>query len=232
MVTLCCACAPKNKKKKQKRKGIKTDFEKIGRGGALVTAFSYDKVKDLEPTEYGEVTEEMMWQNITYFLKAVVPEAERNGIKLALHPDDPPVPKIRGIARIMRTADAFKRMIEIYPSDYNGITLCQGTFATMGEDIPSVIKYFGKRKKIFFVHFRDVQGDRWNFEETFHDEGKTDMYEAMKTYFDVQFNGPMREDHVPTVAGDSNEHPGYSEYGTLFAMGYIKGLIEAAKKEL
>jgi mannonate dehydratase len=209
----------------------RTDFEKIGRGGALVTAFSYDKVKDLELTEYGEVTEEMMWKNMEYFLKAVVPEAEKNEIKLALHPDDPPVPKIRGIARIMTTADAFKKLIALYPSDYNGLTLCQGTFATMGEDIPAVIKYFGKRNKIFFVHFRDVKGDKWNFEETFHDEGKTDMYQAMKTYFEVGFSGPMREDHVPTVAGDSNEHPGYSEYGTLFAMGYIKGLIEAARKD-
>lgn len=209
----------------------RTDFEKPGRGGALVTAFSYDKVKDLELTEYGEVTEEMMWKNMEYFLKAVVPEAEKNGVKLALHPDDPPVPKIRGIARIMTSADAFKKLIELYPSDYNGLTLCQGTFATMGEDIPAVIKYFGKRNKIFFVHFRDIKGDKWNFEETFHDEGKTDMYRAMKTYFEVGFSGPMREDHVPTVAGDSNEHPGYSEYGTLFAMGYIKGLIEAVKKE-
>ena len=210
----------------------RTDFAKVGRGGALVTAFSYDKVKDLELTEYGEVTEEMMWKNMEYFLKAVVPEAEKNGIKLALHPDDPPVPKIRGIARIMRTADAFKKLIELYPSDYNGLTLCQGTFATMGEDIPTVIKYFGKRNKIFFVHFRDIRGDKWNFEETFHDEGMTDMCKAMKTYFEVGFSGPMREDHVPTVAGDSNDHPGYSEYGTLFAMGYIKGLIEAVRKEL
>ncbi len=209
----------------------RTDFERAGRGGALVTAFNYDKVKDLPPTEYGEFSEETMWKNMDYFLKAVVPEAEKNGIKLALHPDDPPIPKIRGIARIMRTADAFKKLIELYPSPNNGLTLCQGTFATMGEDIPSVIKYFGKREKIFFVHFRDIKGDRWNFEETFHDEGKTDMYKAMKTYFEVGFKGPMREDHVPTVAGDSNDHPGYSELGTLFAIGYIKGLIEAAGKE-
>jgi mannonate dehydratase len=209
----------------------RTDFEKVGRGGALVTAFNYDKVKDLPLTEYGEVTEEAMWKNMEYFLKAALPEAEKNGIKLALHPDDPPIPKIRGIARIMRTADAFKKLIELYASPNNGLTLCQGTFATMGEDIPSVIRYFGKRNKIFFVHFRDVRGDQWNFEETFHDEGKTDMYQAMKTYFEVGFKGPMREDHVPTVAGDSNEHPGYSELGTLFAMGYIKGLIEAAEKE-
>jgi mannonate dehydratase len=209
----------------------RTDLKRKGRGGALVTAFDIEAVKDLPLTEHGEVTEESMWKNMEYFLKAVVPEAEKNGIKLALHPDDPPVPKIRGISRIMRTAEAFKKLIALYPSTSNGITLCQGTFATMGEDIPAVIKYFGKRDKIFFVHFRDIRGDKWNFEETFHDEGKTDMYQAMKTYYDVGFNGPMRPDHVPTVSGDSNEHPGYSELGTLFAIGYMKGLIEAAGKE-
>lgn len=209
----------------------RSDFERIGRGGAMVTAFDVETVKDQPLTEYGEVTEEMMWSNMEYFLKAVIPEAEKYGIKLALHPDDPPIPKIRGIARIMRNADAFKKLIDLYPSPSNGLTLCQGTFATMGEDIPSVIRYFGERDKIFFVHFRDIRGDRWNFEETFHDEGKTDMYEAMKTYYEVGFRGPMRPDHVPTVAGDSNAHPGYSELGTLFAIGYIKGLMEAVEKE-
>jgi len=209
----------------------RTDFVRKGRGGALVTAFDYEAIKDQPLTEFGEVNEDTMWKNMEYFLKAVVPEAEKNGIKLALHPDDPPIPKIRGISRIMRTADAFKKLIDMYASPSNGITLCQGTFATMDEDIPSVIRYFGERKKIFFVHFRDIRGNKWNFEETFHDEGKTDMYKAMKTYYDVGFKGPMREDHVPTVAGDSNEHPGYSELGTLFAIGYIKGLIEAAGKE-
>ncbi len=208
----------------------RTDMARKGRGGALVTAFDYEQAAQLPPTEYGEVSEERMWKNLEYFLKAVVPEAEKSDIRLALHPDDPPVPQIRGIARIMRTADAFKKLIEIVPSPNNGLTLCQGTFATMGEDIPSVIRYFGERKKIFFVHFRDIRGDRNNFEETFHDEGKTDMFGAMKTYFEVGFNGPMRPDHVPTVAGDSNEHPGYSELGTLFAIGYIKGLIEGVKK--
>ncbi|HET9486995.1 MAG TPA: mannonate dehydratase, partial [Chryseosolibacter sp.] len=208
----------------------RTDFAKKGRGDALVTAFNYESVKNLPLTEHGEVSPETMWKNLEYFLKAVVPEAEKNGIKLALHPDDPPVPSIRGISRIMTSADAFNKLVELVPSPNNGLTLCQGTFATMGEDIPSVIKYFGQRKKIFFVHFRDVRGDKWNFEETFHDEGKTDMYEAMKTYYEVGFHGPMRPDHVPTVAGDSNDHPGYSELGTLFAIGYIKGLMEAAGK--
>ena len=208
----------------------RTDFERKGRGDALVTAFDYEAIKNLPLTEHGEVSHDTMWKYLEYFLKAVVPEAEKSGIKLALHPDDPPVSAIRGISRIMTSADAFKRLIDLVPSPNNGLTLCQGTFATMGEDIPGVIKYFGKRKKIFFVHFRDIRGDRSNFEETFHDEGKTDMYGAMKTYFEVGFKGPMRPDHVPTVAGDSNEHPGYSEYGTLFAIGYIKGLIEAAHR--
>ena len=125
----------------------RTDFARKGRGGALVTAFDYETIKDQPLTEYGEVTEETMWKNMEYFLKAVVPEAEKNNIKLALHPDDPPIPKIRGIARIMGTADAFKKLIDLYPSPNNGITLCQGTFATMDEDIPSVIKYFGERKR-------------------------------------------------------------------------------------
>ena len=104
----------------------------------------------------------------------------------------------------------------------------QKVFKVLPHGIMRNFTVLGKRKKIFFVHFRDIRGDKSNFEETFHDEGKTDMYEAMKTYFEVGFKGPMRPDHVPTVAGDSNEHPGYSEYGTLFAIGYIKGLIEAA----
>ena len=210
----------------------RTDTERRGRGDSIVTAFDYEAVKDQPLTEYGEVTEEMMWKNMEYFLKAVVPEAEKNEIKLALHPDDPPIPHIRGIARIMRTADAFKKLIDLYPSPCNGLTLCQGTFATMGEDIPAVIKYFGERDKIFFVHFRDIRGNKWNFEETFHDEGITDMYQAMKLYYEVGFNGPMRPDHVPTVAGDNNDHPGYSELGTLFAIGYMKGLMEAVEKEL
>jgi mannonate dehydratase len=210
----------------------RTDSQRKGRGDALVTAFDYEEVKDQPITEFGEFSEETMWKNMEYFLKAVVPEAEKYDIKLALHPDDPPIPSIRGISRIMRSVDAFKKFIELYPSPNNGLTFCQGTFATMGEDIPSAIEYFGKRDKIFFVHFRDIRGDKWNFEETFHDEGITDMHLAMQKYYEIGFKGPLRPDHVPTVAGDSNAHPGYSELGTLFAMGYIKGLMEAVGKEI
>ncbi len=208
----------------------RSSIDRKGRGEALVTAFDYEDVKDQPLTEHGKITPEKMWENMEYFLKAVIPEAEKLEIKLALHPDDPPIPEIRGISRIMISGEAFKRLIDLYPSPSNGITFCQGTFATMGEDIPPLIEYFGKKEKIFFVHFRDIKGDKWNFEESFHDEGITDMYQAMKKYHETGFSGPMRPDHIPTMAGDSNDHPGYSIIGTLFALGYMKGLMEAIEK--
>ncbi len=208
----------------------RTTTDRPGRGGALVTAFDFENIKDQSLTKYGEVSKESLWKNLEYFLKAAVPEAEKYGIKLAMHPDDPQVESIRGISRIMTTVEAFKRMADIYPSPNNGITMCQGNFSLMGEDIPAVVKYFGKRNLIHFVHFRNVRGGKMNFVETFHDEGQIDMYAAMKAYIDIGFKGPLRPDHVPTMAGDSNERPGYSALGSLYAAGYIRGLIEAIAK--
>jgi mannonate dehydratase len=214
----------------------RTTLDRPSRGGALVSAFDIEDIKnESEITEFGELTADLMWKNLEYFLKAAVPEAEKSGIKLALHPDDPPIDNIRGIPRIMTSVDAFKRLIDIYPSSSNGLTFCQGSFASMGEegkgvDIPAAIEYFGKRNTIHFVHFRDVRGNKNNFEETFHDDGKTDMYRAMQAYYNIGFKGPIRPDHVPTMAEDSNEHPGYSTIGTLFALGYMRGLMEGVSK--
>jgi len=208
----------------------RTQNDRPGRGGALVTAFDYEGVKNLPPTQYGEVSKETLWKSLDYFLKAVIPEAEKVGMKLAMHPDDPQVDSIRGIARIMNTVDSFKRLLALYPSPSNGITMCQGNFALMGEDIPTLIEYFGKRKKIHFVHFRNVRGDKFHFEEPFHDEGTIDMYQAMKAYYTIGFKGPIRPDHVPTMAGDSNQHPGYSTIGSLYALGYMRGLMEAVSQ--
>jgi mannonate dehydratase len=205
----------------------RTTNDRQGRGGALVTAFDYEDIKDLSPTKYGEVSKESLWENLEYFLKAVVPEAEKCGVRLAMHPDDPQVDSIRGISRIMTSAEAFRRMAALYPSPNNGITMCQGNFSLMGEDIPALVRDFGGRNLIHFVHFRNVRGNKMNFVETFHDEGQIDMYAAMKAYIDIGFMGPLRPDHVPTMAGDSNDHPGYSALGSLYAAGYIRGLIEA-----
>lgn len=209
----------------------RTKNDQVGRGGALVTAFDYEAIKDAPLTQYGEVSKETMWKNLEYFLKAVVPEAEKIGMKLAMHPDDPQVDSIRGISRIMTTVDNFKRLVDIVKSPSNGITMCQGNFSLMGADIPSTVEYFGKRKLIHFVHFRNVRGGKFKFEETFHDEGQIDMYAAMQAYYDIGFRGPIRPDHVPTMAGDSNANPGYSTIGSLYAWGYTKGLMEAVSKQ-
>ena len=208
----------------------RTKNDIVGRGGALVTGFDYEDIKNAPATQYGQVSKETLWKNLEYFLKAVIPEAEKVGMKLAMHPDDPQVDSIKGISRIMTTVDNFKKLVDLYPSPSNGITMCQGNFSLMGADIPATVKYFGKRKLIHFVHFRNVRGGKFKFEETFHDEGQIDMYKAMQAYYDIGFKGPIRPDHVPTMAGDSNEFPGYSTIGSLFAWGYIKGLMEAVSK--
>src|SRR6266542_2154648 len=148
-------------------------------------------------------------------------------VKMAMHPDDPPLSPLRGIGRIMRSVDNYQRLLDLVPSPVNGITLCQGNFTLMTDDLPSVIRKFCGQKKVFFVHFRDVRGNVEKFEETWHDDGKTNLLECMRAYKEVGFEGVLRPDHVPTVAGDSNNQPGYSAYGRLYAIGYIRGLREA-----
>ena len=210
---------------------LRTATDIRARGGALVTGFDYSKVKDQPLTEYGTLSEEQSWTNLKYFLERVLPGAEKSGVKLAMHPDDPPLSPIRGLARIMRSVDNFQRLLDLVPSEANGITLCQGNFTLMTGDLPGAIRQFGKQKKIFFVHFRDVRGTPQKFEETFHDNGKTDMAACLRAYRDTGYNGVCRSDHVPTMEGDSNERPGYSTIGRLFAVGYIRGLIQSVYSE-
>lgn len=209
---------------------MRTSLAKPTKGNALTTAFDYELVKNAPYTEYGEISEEQIWDNWSYFIKKVIPYAEEADVKLALHPDDPPISPIRGIARPFRSVEAFKRVIETVDSDYNGLEFCQGCFAEMGVKIPETIRYFGKKKKIFYVHFRDVKGTPKRFEETFHDEGQTNMLDAIQAYKDIGFNGPMRPDHSPTMEGDERYmtgHPGYYMMGKIYAIGYMKGLIES-----
>ena len=207
---------------------IRTATDTAGRGGALVTSFDYDSIKDEPLTELGEISEESLWENLRYFLERVVPVAEEAGVKLAMHPDDPPLSPIRGIGRIMSSIDNFQRLIDLVPSPVNGITMCQGNFALMTDDLPDAIRHFGNQDKIFFVHFRDVEGTPENYCETFHDEGPTDMLACMEAYKEIGFDGVLRPDHVPTMAGESNQNAGYEVLGRLFAIGYIRGLQESA----
>jgi mannonate dehydratase len=198
-----------------------------GRGGAMVTGYDHSLMENAPLTEAGEVSEEQLWDNLKYFLEKVIPVAEKAGVQLAMHPDDPPLSPIRGLGRIMRSVENYQRLVDLVPSEVNGICLCQGNFTLMTDDLPNVIRDFGKQDKIFFVHFRDVRGNPKKFEETFHDEGKTDMNACMQAYRDIGFDGVLRPDHVPTMEGDSNDNPAYSALGRLFAIGYIKGLRES-----
>lgn len=202
-----------------------------GRGGALVTGYDHEQMQKAPLTEYGEVSEETLWDSLQYFLNKVVPVAEEAGVKLAMHPDDPPISPMRGMGRIMSSIENYQRLLDMYPSPVNGIALCMGNFTLMTDDLPGVIRHFGKQNKIFFVHFRDVKGNKYKFEEAFHDEGKTDMLACMEAYRDIGYEGVCRPDHVPTMAGDSNDHPSYSNIGRLFAIGYLKGLREAVYRQ-
>lgn len=197
------------------------------RGGSLVTAYENTKMETGSPPEAANATASELWENLEYFLEEVVPVAEEAGVKLGLHPDDPPREEVRGIPRIINSVDAYDRVFELYESEYNGVTFCQGNFAAMGADIPETIRHFGDR--IHFVHFRDVSGDANAFVETWHDDGPTDMLAAMQAYQEIGFSGPMRPDHVPTMAGESNNNPGYHQKGRLFAIGYMKGLLEQSQ---
>jgi mannonate dehydratase len=206
---------------------MRTSTTALARGGALATAYDHDLMKHAPLTEYGEVSDEQLWENLGRFLGIAVPVAEEAGIKLAMHPDDPPLSPIRGLARIMRSLGNYQRLLDLYPSPVNGIALCQGNFTLMTDDLPAAIRHFGGQGKIFFAHFRDVRGTPQKFVETFHDDGKTDMLACMEAYRDIGYDGVLRPDHVPTMEGDSNDRPSYSYVGRLFAIGYIKGLREA-----
>lgn len=206
----------------------RTDTSVELRGGALSTGYDNDVMRTAPPLiEPGSISHQQLWENFEYFLKAVVPVAEESGVRLALHPDDPPIGEVRGVPRIMGTPEAFERVLGLADSECNGVTLCQGNFTLMTDDLPSLIRRLGATRRIFFVHFRDVVGKAERFVEVFHDEGPTDMLECMRAYRDIGFDGPLRPDHVPALDGETNETFGYSALGRLFAIGYITGLREA-----
>ena len=203
---------------------LRTNMATPSRGGSVVTSFDLNDVPD-DLTSNLPIDEEALWKNLDYFLKKVLPVAENAGVKLSMHPDDPPLSPIRGVGRIMRSIPNYQRLMDLAPSPMNTITLCQGNFTLMTDDLPSVIRKFGK--KISFIHFRDVRGVPSKFHETWHDAGQTDMLACMKAYRDIGFDGVLRPDHVPTVEGDSNANAGYSSFGRLYAIGYIRGLRQA-----
>jgi mannonate dehydratase len=201
------------------------------RGGAVATAFNYEMVKDA-PLVYGrEHTEEEMWERLEEWIRIITPIAEEEGIRLGVHPADPPVPKLGGVPQLMRSFDSYKRLIEIVDSPANSVEFCQGSFAEMedgkGEGIYQMIEYFASRDRIVYVHFRNVSTTVPNFNEEFVNTGYVDMYRAMKIYHRCGYKGFFIDDHVPRTLGDTR----WGHQGRAFANGYIQGLIEAVTKE-
>ena len=216
-----------------------------GRGGAKATYFSIKdaeefKVQSLKFKEDGGVenlkpstlnlklTEEQVWANYEYFIRAVMPTAERLGIRMGLHPDDPCLPSLGGYARIFGSVEAYDRAYALYPSESNAVTFCQANFKLMGVDLAETARHFGER--IAFIHVRDVEGTKEDFTELFHDQGTTDQFALMRTYRELGLDVPVRGDHVPEMEGDrritADCIPGYFTLGRLFANGYLKALLK------
>lgn len=208
---------------------VRTSDDLIDRGGALVTGYKHSDIDHSQFTEVGVLTKEQLWKNFEYLQKAIVPVAEKASVYLAVHPSDPPVDEIQHVARILTSPEEYERALSIVKSEYMGITMCQGTFTTMGVDISETIKRFGD--KIRFVHIRDVSScDKLDFCECFPDNGVNDMARCILDYQRYCPDAYCRIDHIPTLAGEDNSNPGYCYLGRLYGVGYLKGLLEMAEK--
>jgi mannonate dehydratase len=214
--------------------GIPRTAPTVGRGGARYSTFVYEGAAQDPPlTIAGRVDADAYWERITYFLSRVVPVAEEYKVRLACHPQDPGMPRgkgWRGVETVLGSVDGLKRFVSIRESPYHGLNFCQGTVSEMldkpGEQIFGVIRYFGERRKIFNVHFRNIAGGFLNFRETFIDDGDVDMLKAMRVYREVGYDAMIMPDHVPAIEGDTGNQQGFA-----FAFGYIKALIAAVAAE-
>ena len=213
-------------------------YEEAGRAGAGLTAFDYDRVKDLPPLpSEGAHRLEEMWSNITYFLKAVVPVAEQSGVRLALHPNDPPAPISRGSGQIMGSLDGWKRLIEIVPSPSNGITFDCGVTRELGADPVEICRYFGSRDRINHVHFRNVRvrAPREKYTEVFPDEGEVNMFAVMKELVRQKYPRLIYPEHPRALDAD-REQPNFKSYypggggyaGYAYNVGYARAMLQAA----
>ena len=200
-----------------------------GRGGSTYSTWRLKEAKPERPlTRAGPVNADRYWERITYFLERVIPVAAEYKIRMACHPHDPGVPPegYQGVDAVLGTVDGLKKFIAIKESPFHGLNFCQGTVSEMlqdpGKEIFDVIRYFGSRRKIFNVHFRNIRGKRDSFQEVYPDEGDIDFVKAMMVYKEIEYPYMMMPDHVPAHPDD----PGGAQ-AFAFAYGYIRALIQA-----
>jgi mannonate dehydratase len=217
--------------------GIWSSARETARGGASTRAFDLSKDpadwwngKTFRgPLTHGRVySEQEIWDNFTYFIKAVVPVAEEAGVRIGIHPDDPPLPVLGGVPRcIFGNFDGYRRAFEIANSPNIGMCLCCGTWLEGGKytrkSLLETLQYFGSRGKIFKVHFRNVTAPVPHFVETLVDDGYMDMYKVMRAFRQVNFNGVMIPDHVPDLVGDRS--------GDAYSIGCMKAYRKRAEEE-
>ena len=208
------------------------------RGGSDATAWDNDSdeqapIGPINIPEHYDTSKENMWECLEHWIKAITPVAEAAGIRLGIHPDDPPVPELMGVARLLGSFDAYKRLTSIVDSPSNAIEFCQGTFSEMpGEDIYEMIKYFAERKKVLYVHFRNVSAQVPKFNEEFINTGYVDMKRAMETYAAADYDGAFMDDHCPLLVNDAAFPGNWGGYRSrIFAQGYIQAMLEAVTDE-
>lgn len=211
-------------------------YEIKGRGGAGITGFDYDRAKDVvNDTEL--LTAEMLWDNLTYFLKAVIPVAEEAGVRMALHPNDPPIPIAHGHAQIMATFNDWKRLIEIVDSPSNGMTYDCGVSRELGEDPLEILHYLGSRDRINHMHYRNVTVDKpyVKYQEVFFDEGQVNMFAVMREVFNLKYKFGLYPEHARALdydkehpGGIGNMYPGGGGYtGEAYNVAYTKAMMQA-----
>ncbi len=212
-------------------------YEETGRGSAGLTGVDYDRMKELPPLpEEGAHTLEEMWANLTYFLKAVIPVAEKANVRLALHPNDPPFPTSRGSQQIMATLAGWKHLIEIVDSPSNGITFDCGVTQEMGEDPVEVCRYFGSRDRINHMHYRNphVMKPYVKYNEGFIDEGDVNMFSVMRELVRLKYSRELYPEHPRALdydraRGPIKGYPGGGGYaGDLYDIAYAKAMLQAA----
>lgn len=216
--------------------GIWSSPRETTRGGAPSRAFHLDTARGnwdgktfTGPLSHGrKYTPDELWENYTYFIRKVVPVAEELGVRIGIHPDDPPVPELAGVPRcIFGNFAGYERALKIANSPNIGVCLCCGTWMEggdhMGKDVVQAVRAFGRMGKLWKIHFRNVTGPIPNFVETYVDDGYTDMKKVMRALVDVDFRGILIADHVPAMVGDRKT-------GWAYSIGYIKALYDTMKK--
>jgi len=207
-------------------------YSPVARGGAMTRVCDYSILKNMPFTHGRDYSRDEIWNNFKYFLKRIMPVAEKEKVRISLHPNDPPIQSIAGISALITCFEDYRRAFNLANSDYFGMELCLGCWLEGGKsnfgDVKKGIEEFVKANKVFVVHFRNVSGVMPYFIETFVDDGYADMYDIMKIFVKVGYNGTLVFDHAPSIVGleGNNEIVSFA-----YTIGYIKALLQAAESE-